>query len=597
MKRFLLLLPLLLMQLAYAGNPATLIKQLTVVNKEWSKQTDVQPVLAAADVNPQNFNQWIALHLMLVEQTLRNRNVSALSPAQKQNRFNLLDELNGYWQAGVFPVNDYLPYQNPVFIDRVGTHCAVGYLMQQSGSDALAQKINANEKFAYVHQIKTEGVAQWADKNGFTIDELAWIQPGYPPAIPCYDLDRGLNGPVNTIVADTISEIVYAAGSFTASTSGASCNNIAAWISGFAGYDWTPVGTGLNGTVHTLLLKNNKLYAGGDFTMAGNVAAKHIAVYDISTGQWQAIGAGLDSTVRSLVFYKGDLYAGGNFTGFVSKWNGSAWQDITQGFLYGEGVRTLEVWDTTLVIGGSFELATGALREHVATYNGTYMGTLGFGTITPVNDFEVFDGKLFAGCDSASKCALAAFDGNDWQVQLKDSAQGFLYFSGQTIKSLLKRDTALLVAGDFFCSSGMVMGNGLMQYNSAGDFTPLAMLDSIVNTLCFNGGNTFLGGHFRNITLNRIANLGYNMSDYNGINEPNAVNLKLYPNPASNVLHVQSADKIQWLEGYDLSGKLVFSATGNQAANGISVAHLAAGAYFIKAGINNQQRMVRFIKE
>lgn len=606
MKKFLPFLLLILVQTVYAGNTTGLLLRLATVNKEWNKQTDIAPVLLTADVNPQNFNQWIAAHLMLVEQTLRNRDVSKLSAAQRQNRLNLLNELNGYWQAGVFPVNDYLLYQNPVFIDRVGTHCAVGYLMQQSGNDALAQKINANEKFAYVHQIKTDGVKQWADKNGFTIDELAWIQPGYVPFVPCHDLDGGLNGAVKAIVADTVSQIVYVGGQFTASTSGATCSNIAAWISGFAGYDWIPVGNGLNGTVHTLLVKNNKLYAGGDFTMAGNVAARHVAVYDISNGQWQAIGAGLDSTVRSLVFYKGELYAGGNFTGFVSKWNGNTWQDITQGFLYGEGVRTLEVWDTTLVIGGSFELATGALRNHVATYNGTYMGWLGFGTPTAVNDFEIFNGTLFAGCDSTTSCGIAAFNGNDWQIQLRDTTASFFYFYGGSVKTLLKRDTSLLIGGNFSCSSGMYFGNSLMQYDAAGTYAVLTSLDSSVSALCYSGGNTYLGGDFvsgdhngfpSTSYFNYIANLGYDMSGGTGIEETDKISMQLYPNPASDKFSLQAEEKIEWLELSDITGKqLLFERPGNKTKE-ISVSHLAAGTYVIKAGVNNRVSVQRFIKE
>jgi hypothetical protein len=64
------------------------------------------------------------------------------------------------------------------------------------------------QKYAYVHEIKVSGVAEWAAKNGFTLDELAWIQPGYPVQSNAQDMEGGLNGPVNAIAIDPINQTV-----------------------------------------------------------------------------------------------------------------------------------------------------------------------------------------------------------------------------------------------------------------------------------------------------------------------------------------------------------------------------------------------------
>lgn len=610
MKNYLLpALFVFLFAVSNANNSDELLKKLTIVNAEWQKQNDVDAVLHDATFKSKTFNDWIATHLMLVEKTLRARDVSKLSSSQKQNRFKLLDELNGYWKAGVFPVNDYLPYKNPVFIDRKGTHCAVGYLMMQSGRDDLAQRINSNEKFAYVHEIKTEGVKEWADETGFTIDELAWVQPGYPPTTPCYDLDSGLNGTVNTIVPDSSGQIVYVAGSFTQSVSGVTCNNVAAWMSGFAGWDWIPLSTGLNGTVHTLLLRNNKLYAGGEFTLAGSVVANHVAVYDIVSGQWQSLGS-LDSTVQSLIFYNGELYAGGNFTNFLSRWNGSQWVDVAQGFLYGEGVRTLEVWNNQLVVGGNFELATGALRKHVATYDGVYMGNLGFGTLTPVNDFELFDGKLFAACDvinGADTCAIAVFDNTNWQVRLKYIYGLMDYFEGRSVKSLLATGGHLFAGGDFFCGSGMTYGRNLTElFQGTIDTTqlslmPLTVTDSTVKALAVTYNSLYFGGDFIagfGDTTNHIAYLDFTPT---GIAPEHAAekSIRVFPNPASEFVLVQSStnENLDALEMYDVTGRKVFSETNSSSSKTISVAHLPSGIYFLRTRTKNGWGTARVGKE
>lgn len=609
----LLLFPLANVLSASKNNEQTL-QQLSSVNAQWSKQPEHLSVInTAGTFNNTSFNQWIATHLMLVEKTLRARNVSHLSNSQKQNRTQLLNELNGYWKAGVFPVNDYLPYKNPVFIDRKGTHCAVGYLMMQSGHDALAQAIDAGEKFAYVYEIKTAGVARWASEHGFTLDELAWIQPAYPPNVQANDLDGGLNGTVNTMVVDSSSQTVYVGGSFSNSISGITCTNVAAWINGFAGYDWVPVGSGVNGPVYAMLLHNNKLYVGGEFTTAGSVAAQNIAVYDIAQGQWQAAGS-LDSTVRALAIYNNELYAGGNFTGFVSKWNGTSWTDVTQGFLYGEGVRTLEVWNNELVIGGNFELATGALRRHVATYDGTYMGMLGMGTLTPVNDFTLHSGKLYAGTDLyylSDSSGLCYFDETnfEWVTELKPYFGMFDGFGGAGIKKLISTGNQLLAAGEFGCSSTMTYGNNLMSVQKhTYDTTtytilnPLTLTDNAVNDIALAGTTLYFGGSFITNgftdTLNRIGEMQFQST---GIKNPEteSISLSVYPNPVSGQVNIQASrnEVIQQIEIFDVAGRKVFAEKANEPFKTISVASFPSGIYTVKAIMNRATGVARLVKQ
>ncbi len=597
-----------------AGNAISnepLLQKLLSVNAEWSKQPEYGKIISIEKFSDnKSFNEWIATHLMLVEKTLSARDVSNLTSTQRSNRAKLLNELHGYWQQGVFPVNDYLPYKNPVFIDRIGTHCAVGYLMLQSGNDELAQAINTNEKFAFVHEIKTEGVKEWADENGFAIDELAWIQPGYPPTIPTEDLDGGLNGTVNTIAVDPSGQAVYVGGNFSQTTSGVTSSNVALWISGFAGWDWIPVGSGLNGTVHTLLLQNNMLYAGGEFTMAGTTPVNHVAVYDISLGQWQSLGS-LDSTVRALAFYNGELYAGGNFTGFVSKWNGSQWIDIANGFLYGEGVRTLEIWNNLLVIGGNFELATGALRRHVAAYDGSQMGTLDFGTITPVNDFEKLNNTLYAACDfvnGSDTCALACYDSGVWQVKIK-LVPDYYPPTGKSFRTMALYDSAIVLGGRFFYDGGFTFANNLVKYyrkiNSWGvtyvdAIIAFANLDSSVNSIAIQSGNLYFGGNFVRNSAKVLNRIGIISDSYVGIPlfAPNET-LKIYPNPATDFVRIKLSNNevILQTELLDFTGRNIFSKPSSASSNSISLAHLPSGVYLLRALTKNGWGTARVVKE
>jgi hypothetical protein len=250
MKKIILLLAIIVS--TFAGNAENRnLEELIKVNAEWKTQQFSSDIIY--NLNSKNLtssDNWISAHLMLVEYTLKSRDVSHLTAIQRNNRAQLLEKLNAYWKAGIFPINDYLTYKNPVFIDRIGTHCAVGYLIQQSGCEELSRKIDKHEKFAYVKEIKSEGLAEWAKTNGFTMDELAWIQPAYPPNFVLADLAEGLDGSVNAMAIDPTQGTLYVGGNFTNSTEGVECNHVAAYLSGIAGWLWAPLGQGVNGIVN-----------------------------------------------------------------------------------------------------------------------------------------------------------------------------------------------------------------------------------------------------------------------------------------------------------------------------------------------------------
>ncbi len=578
---------------AYRIIPAKLIE----VNSEWKNNTDGQILAASVNsISNRIFTDWIAMHLMLVEQTLRQRPVENLSVRQKEKRQCLLNELNSYWHASVFPVNDYLSYKNPVFIDRKGTHCAVGYLMQQSGAEWLTRIIDADNKFVFIKNIKTNGVTEWAFENGFTLDELAWIQPAYPPQFSVDDMAGGLNGSVKTLAVDSSTQLIYAGGSFTASTKGNPCNGVSVYINGINGWDWIGLGNGLNGTVNALLIYNNKLYAGGEFTTAGSVSVSNIAVYDLTTQQWQAMG-GLDSIVYALTVFNNEIYAGGKFSGFVSKWTGSQWQDVTQGFLYGQGVRTLEVWDNTLVIGGSFELATGAIRKNVASFDGIYMGTLGMGTVTPVNDFEIFRDTIYAACDvvdGMDTCAIARFVNFDWEVVLKPFTMGLDNFDGQSINYLLSSNDRLFCAGNFSCSSGLFYGNNLMEFRyDAGIQTtcsPLLVVNNVIRTMIPVTNNIVFGGDFSyalSDTLNYVGELFNVITDIPATSYNFSTSLSVYPNPTNNWIRINLNDRVSEIECmikiFDQTGREILRRRITTPDFTVELSsNLAGGLYFIQ---------------
>ncbi len=602
MKKIVLLLSAIIIAfIAQSNSKDDLYFILKNVNQQWSKQKDAQVYLNEESFNiPRNENSAIQLHLRLVVKTLSNRTSANLNIEQTKNRNTLLKELKTYADCGSFPVNHFKPYRTPVFIDDAGTHCAVGYLMMKSGHDALAQEINNKQRFAYVYEIKVNGVAEWADEFGFTIDELAWIQPAYPPTMPTYTMKEGLNGRVNCMVSDAQGQI-YAGGKFTQAVNGVSCNNIALWYSGYAGWDWADVNSGVNGEVHSLLFHNNKLYAGGNFTIAGSVSVQNIAVYDIISGQWSAMGS-LDSTVLSLAVYNNEIYAAGRFTGYVSKWTGTEWEALNPTFLYGSEARTLEVFGNQLIVGGDFELATGALRRNVVGYNGTYFNwEITFeGTPTPVNDFAIYKNHLYAVCDfisSTDTCALAVLDDNGWEKIMSITGSMDNFLTGDNFKTIQAYQQGLIIGGSFSMYTLMTWGSHLMQamdlqpedLNSLNSFSviPLAALDSSVNSICKENDQYYFGGDFNFNNNEPLTHVAYFQITDTRINENHQTkSLQLSPNPAKGFVKVVSTNTVSHLSIYNTYGQLI---QYHQQLNSdvIDISELSAGVYFLQAVVDD----------
>jgi hypothetical protein len=105
----------------------------------------------------------------------------ATRPALAAKRSELLGYLDDYIAKGITPTNWGLPWRTPVFIDDRGSICAVGYLIERSVGRALPETIAKTHRYDYLEDIAAAmpEVARWIESSGFTLDELASIQPGY----------------------------------------------------------------------------------------------------------------------------------------------------------------------------------------------------------------------------------------------------------------------------------------------------------------------------------------------------------------------------------------------------------------------------------
>lgn len=296
---------------------APLYEHLYQINEGWYNQAAPGHLLQPTRFG--NDRERIQWHLKLVEQDLRSRPVEHLTAQQQARRTKVLNHLRSYWQTGQFPLNEDHLSRISICVDEHNTACAVGYLMLQTGAREAVAQIRAENNFADLNELLAyEAVPAWAQANGFTPQELAWIQPAYAVAI------------------------------FTAEPFG---NN-----QGITG-----------GRVLDMFVYNNELYLGGTFEAIDGFTASKIAVWDgLSFRALPGLEAETPGGISRMAIdaTTGDIYAIGTFYAFpqangavvLTRYHNGSWEpllDITD--TGGEPLTDIVCRAGQCYISGSFD--------------------------------------------------------------------------------------------------------------------------------------------------------------------------------------------------------------------------------------------------
>ncbi|MFA7272299.1 MAG: hypothetical protein WC044_00435 [Crocinitomicaceae bacterium] len=172
-----LLSSIVILLIVQTSSATTLFQQLCTFNYNWENYESRVPEKKAKNFKSET--EYIQEHLKNVLVILRTNPVDQFSSRQLASRHILMKVLSDYRSEGRFPVNYYHEERIPVFIDEHQTHCAVGFLMQQTGDEALAVATARNDNYIWVKDIKDPKVIAWQKKSGFTLEELKLIQGAY----------------------------------------------------------------------------------------------------------------------------------------------------------------------------------------------------------------------------------------------------------------------------------------------------------------------------------------------------------------------------------------------------------------------------------
>ncbi len=583
---------------------APLAAHLVEVNAQWKAQGS----LTAHQGNSASFTDEadrIRTHLRMVREELGARRMDGLTQMQRASRARLLQRLGDYADGRVFPRNGSLPYRNPVFIDAYGTACAVGWLMIESGHGGLARSISAGFNLGYVHEIAADArfadrVAAWAEAHGFTTDELAWIQPGYPPNLPWQPFGGGTNGDV-TVIEKLADGRLLIAGAFT-EAGGISANGVAIWN----GTGFEALGNGVQGEVTCAVEHNGSIYVGGAMLNGPHDLAR----WNGSAWEFSAVFDGKYPSITALHVHADALHAAGTMMGFagedhfVQRLNGQQWESV--GSAFNQRVLALATHDGELIAAGAFtELAipTEPIVRHAARFNGTEWVNLAGGLDATVRDLLSADGGLFAAGDLFNNVAprfglarLAPGSGT-WEL-LMPGLTGYIYptLGDPRIERIAEDGGRIYFGGSFFIAPDMMtIGTNIGRWDAIDQVAALALTDATVSAVCADAGQLIIGGAFES-WMPHIASLEL----ATGIDAAARAAVAVAPNPTAESVRISGvADASRaTVRILDAGGREVLAPIQRMSDSVVLDAkRLMPGAYWVRIGSPTGDVIARFVRE
>src|SRR5712664_42815 len=388
--------------------------------------------------------------------------------------------------------------------------------------DGTGPALYAGGEFTTAGGVVVNNIAKWEGRQ--------WSALGGGTNMPVYAL---------TVFDDGAGPALYAGGIFSGAGDVAA-TKIAKWN----GTQWSALGTGIHGPyVNALAVFDDgtgpALYAGGEFIIAGDIAANRIAKWDGT--RWSVLGSGVNSSIRALMVF-GDgsgpaLYAGGDFTAaggvaahHLAKWDGTQWSAIGSGMNF--AVSVLRVFDNgtgpALYAGGEFTTADAIAANYIAKWDGMQWSAIGSGSgmsqlLSALTVFDngtgpaLYAGGNFSAAGSAAANYVARWDGIQWSALGSGVIGQFPYVSALTIFDD-GSGSALYAGGQFTTAGGVVVNNiakwdgtqwsalgsglGVEGCDSCGHVLALTVFDDGSGPALYAGGGfTRAGG----VVVNSIA--------------------------------------------------------------------------------------------
>jgi hypothetical protein len=400
----------------------------------------------------------------------------------------------------------------------------------------------------------------------------------------------------------SFNDTLYGTGFFT-NICGANAKYIAKWD----GTQWYPVDTGLREAGHRVEVLNNELYvAGYRQTQDSNWVLKWDGAH------FQKLGEGVylpDANVNNsytanlydVAMYNNQVVASGEFDSVgnksihcIMRWNGTSWDSLGHGItgsLDGSGIRyvhQLMVYNNNLYAVGNFVTAGSVVANGVAMWDGTQWQAMGAGFNKEVYGIAVFNGEIYAGGEftlsgSTQLQRVAKWDGTQWV----NPGFGVTYTNPLLhgyVHTLMQIGTHLVLEGGF--DRAIINGvnhscHSVLAYDGVNVDT---MMDGIPNGefegLANHNGNVLVGGAIFGLGTDTTHVAEYAFPS--AVNNVNALNVKVYPNPVADILAIEGLPTKGTITLYNMPGQAVYEQDYNSTVSKINIAKLPSGNYLLK---------------
>ena len=362
---------------------------------------------------------------------------------------------------------------------------------------------------------------------------------------------------------------------------------------------WNGSGTG---PVTDIEFWNGELYTCGAFSHSGQTSVSRIARWDGTA--WQPLGLGADQTIGSIRSLSDGFYATGYFSVIdtvpalgLARWDGTRWHSVHDLPDINSGFGTNSIFDVCeyngmLYIAGNFG---GPYGYRISRWNGTVWEPVGNGFLGVdawVYRMEVHDGLLYiAGVFSTTDypgnpgSGIVAYDGSTWY----DLGGGTTGSVNNAVNELLWWHDTLYIAGSFNMIGG-VPSDGLARWDGTQwcSLVPPNYFNYASNVIGIYHDSLYVGGIFTTAGQDSVFRIGkWASGDYttgcgtlsvNEVADPENT-LTVWPNPATDEVSVTSANfrPDDHLTLVNALGQVV--ATGQPGARLLRVGHLARGLY------------------
>jgi hypothetical protein len=403
------------------------------------------------------------------------------------------------------------------------------------------------------------------------------------------------NKPVTSIT--NLNNYVFFAGDFTI-CDGDSTYYIASYENGLINMHTD--NPGLPGGVNELVSDGAVLVAATNFTVGG---CQGISLRTYQGQSWYDPGWCPGHSVEFISAYTygfNQNYLGSN-TGQIVQRDGNGVTDLVSTDGAQDEILCFSRFDNKVVIGGSFESASGQTVNNVAIYDIPFFGSpvwepMDSGFDSTVMCLQIFNGQLIAGgvfenASGTSAKNIAKWDGSSWS-----DVGGSVTGTGlEGIRDMMIYNNKLWVVGDFD-EIGGVSANGLASWDGTQwetvNFPDLGNgYPCSIDTL----GYIMYVGTDEGDGANDTSHVFVVDLFIAGEEELSEIEIEIFPNPSTDVLNIQTAAALKSAVVFDQAGRVVLQSTNGEKQ--LNVSGLDAGIYMIQCETEKGMLKKKFVKE